>query len=76
MVRKTHPTEKLMPANNDDQQLAYTLQERNTRFEVCAASDRVVLVFADEGSAAHYAALLNEAHRAGYKLGYREGRNN
>jgi hypothetical protein len=76
MVRKTHPTEKFMPANNDEPQLAYTVQERNAHFEICAASGRVVLVYADEGSAAHYAALLNEAHRAGYKLGYRDGRNN
>jgi hypothetical protein len=70
-----------MPDVNDDPQLtytvqAYTVQERNTRFEVSAASGRVVLVCADEGSAAHYASLMNEAHRAGYKLGYREGRNN
>ncbi len=64
-----------MPADKEDPQLAYTVQERNARFEVCAASGRVVLVYADEGSAAHYAALLNEAHRAGYKLGHRDGRN-
>ncbi len=64
-----------MPVVTDDPQLAYTVQERNARFEVCAASGRVLLIFADEGSAAHYAALLNEAHRAGYKLGYRDGRN-
>ncbi len=75
MVRKTHPTEKFMPANNDEPQLAYTVQERNGRFEICAASGRIILVYADEGSAAHYAALLSEAHRAGYKLGYRDGRN-
>ena len=76
MVRKTHPTEKFMPANGDEPQLAYTVHEQNGRFEICAASGRVVLVYADEGSAAHYASLLNEAHRAGYKLGYRDGRNN
>jgi hypothetical protein len=64
-----------MTANNDDQQLAYTVQERDTRFEVSAESGRVVLVYADEGSADHYAALLNEAHRAGYKSGYRDCRN-
>lgn len=74
MVRKTHPTEKFMPANNDDPQLAYTVQERNARFEVCAASGRIVLVCGDKGSAAHYAALMNEAHRAGYKVGYKDGR--
>jgi len=75
MVRKTLPTEKFMPANNDEPQLAYTVQEKNTRFEVCSASGRVVLVCGDEDSAAHYAALLNEAHQVGYKLGYRDGRN-
>ena len=75
MVRKTHPTEKFMPANNDEPQLAYTVQEHNARFEVCASSGRVILVCGDEGSASHYASLLNEAHRAGYKLGYRDGRN-
>ena len=64
-----------MPDVKDDPQSAYTVHERNSRFEICAASGRIVLVYADEGSAAHYAALLNEAHRAGYKLGYRDGRN-
>ena len=64
-----------MPVVTDDQQSAYTVQERNARFEICAASGRTILVFDDEGSAAHYAALLNEAHRTGYKLGYRDGRN-
>lgn len=65
-----------MPDVKDNPQLVYTVQKQNARFEICAASGRIVLVYADEGSAAHYAALLNEAHRAGYKLGYRDGRNN
>ncbi len=75
MVHKMHPTEKSMPADKEDPQLAYTVHQHNTRFEVCAASGRTILVCGDEGSAAHYASLLNEAHRAGYKLGYRDGRN-
>ena len=61
---------------NEVQQLAYTVHEQNARFEVCAASGRVIMVCQDEGSACHYASLLNEAHRAGYKLGYRDGRKN
>ena len=64
-----------MPADKDDLQLAYTVREQNGRFEVCAASARVIMVCADEGSALHYVSLLNEAHRVGYKLGYRDGRN-
>jgi hypothetical protein len=64
-----------MPVVTNEPQLAYTVHEQNSRFEVSTASGRTILVFDDEGSAAHYAALLNEAHRAGYKLGYRDGRN-
>lgn len=63
-----------MPAVKDDPEFAYTVHERDSRFEVCAASGRTVMVSEDEGSASHYASLLNEAHRAGYKLGYRDGR--
>ena len=48
MVRKTHPTEKYMPANNDEPQLAYTVQERNAHFEICAASGRIILVCDDD----------------------------
>jgi hypothetical protein len=59
----------------DDQQLAYTVREHDGRFEVCNASGRVIMVCADESSASHYAVLLNEAYRAGYKLGYRDGHN-
>ena len=58
----------------DDTKLAYTVRERNTRFEVCATSGHTTLICEDEGSASHYATLLNDAHRAGYKLGYRDGR--
>lgn len=63
-----------MSANKDGSQLVYTVQHHNARFEICAASGRVVMVCDDEGSASQYATLMNEAHRAGYKLGYRDGR--
>jgi len=58
----------------DNVQPAYTVKAQNVRFEVCAASGRVVMKCGDEDSASHYASLLNEAYRAGYKLGYRDGR--
>ena len=64
-----------MPDPNDDLQSAYSVHEREGRFEVRAASGRVIMVCNDEGSASHYAVLLNEAYRAGYKLGYRDGHN-
>jgi len=59
----------------EDPSLAYAIREQNTRFEVCSTSGRTILVCDDEDSASHYATLLNEAYRAGYKLGYRDGRN-
>lgn len=63
-----------MPDVEDDPQLAYSVHEHDARFEVCAASGRVIMVCNDESSASHYVALLNEAHRAGYKLGLKAGR--
>lgn len=64
----------MVAVNNIVEGLMYSVQERNTRFEVCSASGRTILVCEDEGSASHYAALLNEAYQAGYKTGYRDGR--
>ena len=62
-----------MPDVKDDTQSAYSVYEHNGRYEVCAASGRVIMICNDESSASHYVALLNEAYRAGYKLGYRAG---
>jgi hypothetical protein len=64
-----------MPDTKNKPQIGYIVQERNGRFEVCVASGRTVMVCEEEGSASHYSSLLNEAHKAGYKLGYRDGRN-
>ena len=53
---------------------AYTLLEHDQRFEVRNASSRVIMVCGDKGSAEHYALLLNEAFELGYKMGFRDGR--
>ncbi len=50
----------------------YSIEASDGRFEVRSASGRVVMACADESSAAHYATLLNEAFRAGYKSGFRD----
>jgi len=55
-----------------DPEKPYTIKAADGRFEVRAASGRVVMACADEASAAHYATLLNEAFRAGYKSGFRD----
>jgi len=63
-----------MTDDNDDPRDAYTVRERDGRFEVRAPSGRAVIVCGDEGSACQYASLMNEAFKAGFKAGYREGR--
>lgn len=57
-----------------DDQSAYGVCSESGRFKVMDQSGHVVMVCHDEGSATHYAVLLNEAFRRGYKRGYREGR--
>ena len=59
----------------NDPRSAYTVHERDGRYEVRNASGRVIMVCNDEGSASHYVVLLNEAYRTGYKAGYRDGHN-
>lgn len=58
----------------DQQELVYTVSEQDGRYLVCAVSGRVVMVCNDESSAVHYASLLGDAYRAGYKMGYRDAR--
>jgi hypothetical protein len=55
-----------------DREKPYSIEVANGRVEVRAASGRVIMACADEASAAHYATLLNEAFRAGYKSGFRD----
>ena len=52
----------------------YEVAERDGRYEVRAPSGRTVMACGDEGSAHHYASLLNEAYRCGYQAGSRQGR--
>ncbi len=63
-----------MAAKSEGQSVAYIVMFHQGRHEVRTASGRTVMVCRDEGSAAHYAELLNEAYRAGQKAGYRAGR--
>jgi len=53
----------------------YTLQENNGGYSVCAPTGRIIMQCKDKGSASHYAALLSEAYRTGYKQGYKDHRN-
>ena len=53
----------------------YTTHTAAGRFEVRSQTGRVVMVCGDRDSADQYMLMLNEAYRAGFKAGYREGRN-
>ncbi|MDH3895585.1 MAG: hypothetical protein OES78_13585 [Chromatiales bacterium] len=55
-----------------DPEKPYSIEVANGRVEVRTASGRVIMACADQASAAHYATLLNEAFRAGYKSGFRD----
>jgi len=60
--------------DNKKQKKAYTLSEHDQRFEVRNAFSRVIMVCGDKGSAEHYVLMLNDAYEAGYKSGFRDGR--
>lgn len=58
---------------NDDQE-TYRVVATEQQFDVVSASDRVVMSCRDSRSANHYATLLNQAFRAGYKAGFRDAK--
>ena len=53
---------------------AYRVAEESGKFNVNDPSDRSILAFRDAASAAHYAALLNQAYKQGYQAGYRHAK--
>lgn len=63
-----------MQPPDSDIQKTYTLMEREGGFAVCSPTGREIMFCADNFSASHYIALLNDAYKLGYKLGYRDGR--
>ena len=58
----------------DDGPKQYVAERQADRFAVRSPAGRIVMVCRDEGSAAEYAVLLNEAYRLGSKAGYRLAR--
>ena len=49
---------------------AYFVAVENELYRVVNQSKRTILECRDEGSAQHYATLLNQAYEVGYKQGY------
>ena len=53
--------------NDDEFESAYTVVEVEASFEVHAPGGRRIMRCADAPSASHYALMLNEAYRIGYR---------
>jgi len=58
-----------------DNAKAYQVLNNGDRYNVTNEFDRVILECRDEGSARHYATLLNQAYELGYKKGFKAARN-
>lgn len=52
----------------------YRVEAEPPRFRVVDGAGRPGVVCRDEASAAQYAVMLNEAWKAGYRTGFRDGR--
>jgi hypothetical protein len=68
-MARARPEARKVPMQ-DDEQKPYVVEGQAGRFAVRNPAGRTVMVCRDEGSAAEYAVLLNEAYQRGYKAGY------
>ncbi len=57
-----------------DKREPYTVQPDGARVRVVDWEGNVILTCGDSPSAEHYAALMNQAFRRGFKAGFRKGR--
>ena len=57
-----------------DEKEPYRVEPHEGRFKVMDWEDGVVMICGDEPSAGHYAALMNQAYRRGFKAGIRKAR--
>ena len=53
---------------------AYTVQTQNENCAVVDAMERTIVTCRDKLNAEHYATLLNQAYKSGYKQGYADGK--
>ncbi len=53
---------------------AYRVHHGGDKYKITNEFDRVILECRDQGSAQHYATLLNQAYELGYKKGVKETR--
>ncbi len=65
----------MMPGTADDTPKPFSVLLQKDKYSVRSSTGRVIMACNDEGSAAHYAALLNASYADGYRQGYRDCRN-
>lgn len=60
--------------NEFEDQKAFTVVEDRGSYDVCTPEGRRVITCRDSASASHYALMLNEAYRTGYRQALRDQR--
>jgi hypothetical protein len=60
--------------DEENNKAGYAVLEVEGKFEVHTPTGRRIMVCNDSSSAAHYAVLLNDAYRAGYRQALRDNR--
>ena len=56
----------------DEDSSTYLVKETEGVFEVWSSTGRCIMSCSDSASAQHYALLLNDAYRLGYKQAFRD----
>jgi hypothetical protein len=58
----------------DNEESSYHVEERDDLFKVLSPSGVTIMDCRDRHSADHYAVLLTEAYRIGFRAGFRAGK--
>lgn len=58
----------------DNDEPVYRVEPQAEGYSVVSPSGRTIMGCRDEHSANHYAVLLTDAYRRGYRAGFRDGR--
>ena len=58
----------------DNEESSYQVEERDDVFKVLSPSGTTIMDCRDRHSADHYAVLLTEAYRIGFRAGFRAGK--
>jgi len=60
--------------NSGNEESSYCVEQRDNVFTVMSPSGMTIMDCRDQHSADHYALLLTEAYRSGFRVGFRAGK--